>query len=293
VDLSASGRSPLHIDCSSAKKRPCVSIIDSGTTLLSFPTEVHENLLAEINQGCKDGRSGCLEQVEKSATCSGEHFDQLPDLHFTLGGQNLTMSPTQYMAPMEVAATRSSAYKNGEPKLGLDVRQTPVSLSSDAPVDGTATVNACVPLFASMDEQTDYGSMIIMGMPFLRAYAVNFDRANAKMLASPVPVGSTLCAECPGPRAKTKQLDHHEHRADQNDDAEDAAFAVSHGTDEAESTEDTTLDKVRKANGTGIGLPFDHKRPMRMSEIRRPTLFGWERSAHETSRRRRNPQFII
>eukprot|EP00966_Prymnesium_polylepis_P181795 4211352-Prymnesium_polylepis.1 len=50
-----------------------------------------------------------------------------------------------------------------------------------------------------MDEMTDHGPMIILGAPFLRQYAVAFDRtdANARRMGYyKVPTGSSLCTSC-------------------------------------------------------------------------------------------------
>jgi len=56
-----------------------------------------------------------------------------------------------------------------------------------------------MPAFMTMEEMTDHGPMIILGAPFLRAYAVVFDRSNpqARTLGMhAVPSGSHMCSGC-------------------------------------------------------------------------------------------------
>jgi hypothetical protein len=53
----------------------------------------------------------------------------------------------------------------------------------------------CVPMLSSMDERTTSGALVILGMPFLREYAVYFDRSDWGMSVAQIH-GEHVCSKC-------------------------------------------------------------------------------------------------
>ena len=95
----------LSAGCMLAQYGACPTIIDSGTTLLAFPRLVHNAIQQGIDRACP----GCLEALQQGETCSHRHMSRLPELTFTLGGQEVSLSPSTYMAPMEVCVQAAAA----------------------------------------------------------------------------------------------------------------------------------------------------------------------------------------
>jgi hypothetical protein len=78
----------------------CAAIIDSGTTLLMFPTSVVDSLYSSIEAGCTE--RNCLLALQEQVTCSGDAYNGLPNLELKVGGQTLLLPPRVYMGEMEV-----------------------------------------------------------------------------------------------------------------------------------------------------------------------------------------------
>jgi len=165
--------------CGAPTYSSCPTLIDSGTTLLTFPTAVLDVLLDGLDTACP----GCLEAVQQSAQCTGASYDALPDLSFTLGGMEVSLPPSVYMAPMAVT-------------LEYIVRYGPFTF----PVSKAGV--RCVPLFSSTEMSTTSGPMVILGMPFLREYVTRFTREpNSSMafakVGSVVSGSARVCSRCP------------------------------------------------------------------------------------------------
>lgn len=62
-------------------KSSCAAIIDSGTSLLTVPTKVHNDLFKYL----------------QSLDASCDHMDQLPSLVFKLGDKELQLPPNMYI----------------------------------------------------------------------------------------------------------------------------------------------------------------------------------------------------
>jgi hypothetical protein len=55
----------------------------------------------------------------------------------------------------------------------------------------------CMPLFMGQDTRTDYGPLVIFGMPFFTAYATTFDRTNRQLsITSLAHAPKQLCDRC-------------------------------------------------------------------------------------------------
>ena len=96
--VGVSGSSTTTTTCSSTF--PCAALLDTGTTLLTLPTALSEEVLAAIENGCP--LDGCLDQLQRRPSCHGKYMDALPEITFTLGGVALSLPPSAYMGEMEV-----------------------------------------------------------------------------------------------------------------------------------------------------------------------------------------------
>ena len=166
-----------------AGSQPCAAIIDSGTTLLALPSQLHELIIETIESKCS--ANNCLLDLQKQETCSGKKFEQLPTLTFNLGGHPVNVPPSTYMGELEVELPTEEA------------AAAPFSLKA------YAVGTRCVPLFMSMDTPTDHGPLLIMGMPFLREYATTFDRVRGGVSIAAIPKGSQVCHGCNGDAGTT------------------------------------------------------------------------------------------
>ena len=158
---------------------PCATIIDSGTTLLAFPESVVDTLYRTIEAGC--AQTNCLLSLQDQETCDGPHFEAMPNLELRVGGQDLVLPPSVYMGEMNVDIPTSKKAKVGEYEVYLP--------------EYTQGIR-CVPLLSSIDETTMLGPMSILGMPFLRQYAVYFDRKTWAMSVAEIKKGSGVCSRC-------------------------------------------------------------------------------------------------
>jgi len=127
---------PFHLGCSDG----CNAIVDSGTSLLVVPTLVAQRLMEMLHAFDYDcGR-----------------VDQMPHLHFNLGGHAFSLPPEAY--------------------IGEVIGVVPKPLRSwfrDGGLPFTAEVK-CNLLVMSGDEATKQGPMWILGMPFFRYYYTTF-----------------------------------------------------------------------------------------------------------------------
>ena len=60
----------------------------------------------------------------------------------------------------------------------------------------------CTPAFVELDELTNRGQMVILGIPFLRSYATTFDRGDGKSIPSTISFARVddtpgICSKCP------------------------------------------------------------------------------------------------
>jgi len=166
VHAMANGTDTEYGTCSQAPG--CAAIVDSGTSLIAVP----EAMLNDL--------SPILDSVESD--CS--NIASLPSIKLDAGdGHVFELPPSQWVIKMK------DVKQVKEQQVGPFV----------LPYYTGKTEDECMPAFMSMSEQTDHGPMIILGAPFLRQYAVTFDRTNPEnrtMGYYQVPDGSRLCAGC-------------------------------------------------------------------------------------------------
>ena len=177
---------PSSSECSEHSK--CAAIIDSGTTLLTFPKSVVHSLYTAIEMGCSE--ADCLLTLQDQKECSGPHYNALPNLELRVGGVDLVLTPRVYMGEMDVdisAASMDETDGKGDRKIK--------NSHLDASIRDYAVGIRCVPMLSSMDERTTSGALVILGMPFLREYAVYFDRSDWGMSVAQIH-GEHVCSKC-------------------------------------------------------------------------------------------------
>lgn len=159
----------------------CAVIVDSGTSLIALPTMLLEEILETVGEVRED--------------CSNLH--QLPNITIQMSGSAFTLPPQIYVARMrdvsDASALRFSPFgfkhierKQAKLKQAWGTSSTSASQSSDV----------CVPAFVEMDAFTNQGPMIILGIPFLRAYAAKFDRSSKTIGLAELPMGASTCTTC-------------------------------------------------------------------------------------------------
>ena len=104
--------------------------------------------------------SSCLLALQSEQNCSGAIFDALPDIGFSLGGQELSIPPSAYMASMLVdvpAYARLGPFIFKVYKEGVRCVPTLSAFGADQKVRWT-----------SKDGTERMGAMAIFGQPFFR-----------------------------------------------------------------------------------------------------------------------------
>jgi len=212
MSAGSAGSSVIDVEsaCSDGPNNTCGAIIDSGTTLLTFPPKLHAAVRAAINDACPN----CLETLENKEECGGAAFMALPDLNFVMGGVEISLPPSIYMASMSISL-------EGVAKIGPFV--LPFTLPGVR----------CVPLFSDIEQVTNIGPLIIMGMPFMRSYATVFNRTTQAMSVAAVSASDNNCVSCPG-EEDDYEMEWWKIKYDENGEMRDAASS------ESESSNSTT-----------------------------------------------------
>jgi len=178
----------------------CAAIIDSGTSLMSLPSVMAWTLLEKIGVGY-------------SADCS-DVMDRLPDIVFTIEGKDFRMGPRDYM----VVVDSDDLTEAGTIKAGSAAALSSSSKAHIGPFGvkhlrpkGSSGGSQCAPAFTELDETTNRGKMVILGMPFLRSYATSFDRGDGKPGSATIrfaKVGDNagVCSTCESAMENTERL---------------------------------------------------------------------------------------
>ena len=146
----------------------CAAIIDSGTSLMSLPSKMAWKVLDAIGVGF-------------SADCS-DVMGRLPDIVFTIEGTSFRMAPSDYMVVVDSDdLTEQGLIRSGSPTALSSTKHHvgPFGVKHLRPKH-SAAASQCAPAFTELDESTNRGKMVILGMPFLRSYATSFDRGDGK-----------------------------------------------------------------------------------------------------------------
>jgi hypothetical protein len=153
------GRAHLEDDASKAMKKAakkkhigctdesCSAVIDTGTSLIVAPTEMAQQVFEAMQQW-----------IEAGGTC--DDLSQLPDLEFMLNGHPFTLPPEAYIGSMD-----------GD--LGADMKGFMPHLYQEHHRKLYDSVG-CQPLIMTMDADSQFGPLWIIGMPFFRNYFTNF-----------------------------------------------------------------------------------------------------------------------
>jgi len=157
----------------------CAAIVDSGSSLISLPAKMLYTLLEQLPPGY-------------SNDCG--NFSALPELTLTIEGQQFKMKPRDYMvmvnnddlqkADAARSARAQAAFAASERKVVWGNHESNTAIHRIGPFGvkhlRPKTVGAytqCTPAFTELDETTNEGPMVVLGLPFLRAYATTFDRS--------------------------------------------------------------------------------------------------------------------
>ena len=169
----------------------CGAILDSGSSFSALPPR----RLKMVNHFLQGGFFPC------------SAIDQLPNLDFFLNGHKFTLKPEDYMVAMDTSAEESARLRLMHTQL-LSKRTELSAVGDSAQVrdlhregisaqlleaatqllsNATASQEAgslsegfgsgiCVPAMTDLDELTNMGPMLILGVPFMRAFHATFSR---------------------------------------------------------------------------------------------------------------------
>lgn len=138
LGVSADGSFNDVLGC---QDRPCSAVFDSGTSLISAP------------QRAIDAIEGLLaKRADPNGDCSD--LTGLPDLEFTIDGMWLSLPPQAYVGQVDDVVTSDIA--NLMPHLRA------------------RTAGSCVPILMSLDSDSQFGPLWVLGMPFFRKYYATF-----------------------------------------------------------------------------------------------------------------------
>jgi len=130
----------------------CGAIIDSGTSLIAAPSSASPLINA-------------LKDMIKP-DCS--NIDSLPVLHLTVGGVPIELPPRAYVIKASM--------------LGLRIPLDPVGVWDFIWNGPTTTVgDQCTVAFMTIEKQSQFGPVWILGMPFMRYYYTVFERSTKKI----------------------------------------------------------------------------------------------------------------
>lgn len=183
----------FSVDCQPA----CAAVIDSGTSLMSLPSVMVYSLLDQIGS-------------DYSPDCSDVAM-KLPNIVLTLEGQKFYLRPQDYMVVVDsddltdtglIHPDSSNVLMDAPGRIGpfgvAHLRPRPTSFSF---TNSTSRLK-CTPAFVELDELTNRGQMVILGIPFLRSYATTFDRGDGKSHQSTMSFARVddtpgICSKCP------------------------------------------------------------------------------------------------
>lgn len=121
----------------------CGAIVDTGTSLLGVPTETFKAI------------ADALEKYVLASDCSD--LSVFPDLIITVGGHKLRLPPASYIGIMD----------------GMPTDQVGKYLHMNR--DRSSEAQCQLLLMDLGQELTQFGPMVILGMPFFREYYTTFD----------------------------------------------------------------------------------------------------------------------
>jgi hypothetical protein len=140
------------------------------------PTETFNKLSKEVGHVNKD--------------CSNR--DSLPDVTLTMGGKSFSIESKYYV--VKTVAESATGAKAAEARKGKIAAARAAGFGIEHLVQKEAEV--CQLAFFAMDEPTNEGNMVILGIPFLRAYAAHLSRQGNGSISLSKVSGSDMCTKC-------------------------------------------------------------------------------------------------
>jgi hypothetical protein len=142
----------------------CGVLVDTGTSLITVPEYMQENLIKVLTErGIQD--------------CSD--LTDFPKLSFRLGNRDFVLPPESYIADAGQRNSTSLGMVHGQTKFfTMPLTKEDARKAQQATSQGkSALVGSCMLLVSSLPcpFPTQWGPMVIMGMPLFRTYAVQFD----------------------------------------------------------------------------------------------------------------------
>lgn len=176
------------VDC----KPNCAAIIDSGTSLMALPSVMAWSLLDQIGPGYSDDCSDIV--------------GTLPDIVLELEGQKFYMKPKDYMVVVDSDDLTEAGIIKPNSRTALSETTAnhigPFGVTHLRPKEGSSKSSQCAPAFMELDELTNKGQMVILGIPFLRSYATTFERGatpkDNKIHFAQVDGNKGRCSTCSG-----------------------------------------------------------------------------------------------
>jgi len=149
--------------------RSCGGIVDSGTSLLTVPQYVMDELEKKVTQEHPD------------LDCSD--LSKFPTLRFKLGDKQLSLPPQSYvMASGKLDTQKKNKFLAFKP---IPLTKKDLNLVKEAKSKGQSVkVESCILMMSATDKnqpETDHGPMVIFGMALFRKYAVQFDLSGDAM----------------------------------------------------------------------------------------------------------------
>jgi len=161
VDFGAYG--PEHTEVDVGCKDGCGILVDTGSSFITLP----QPMLKRLVEGLAD----------RVADCSD--LSVFPSLSFNIGGRDLVLPPDAYLANAGQLMSHNLGTSIGPRKLlTLPLTKEDAKLAQQAASNGTSVlVGSCVVLLTTLPcpTPTQWGPLIIVGMPLFRTYSVQFD----------------------------------------------------------------------------------------------------------------------
>jgi len=147
-----------------------VAIVDTGTSLLSFP----QSVMDAINEALQELQFDCSRMKE------------LPKMKFEIEGVTHFLAPEDYVAISD--GSMYGLYQKMGVKDGLAMNKLFFHQPGKPQFIDKVTGHECMLLFTSpLNQESPEGEMAILGMPFFREYEISFDFCTKEMFTKRSP----------------------------------------------------------------------------------------------------------
>jgi len=156
----SAGQAEIDVGCGSG----CGILVDTGASFITVPQAMLQRVVDGLNQ------RGIMD-------CSD--LSKFPNLSFKLNGQAFELPPESYLADAGQRAAFNMGLQHGQTDFfTMPMTREDAMRSKKAAFEGKSiSVGQCMLLLDSLPcpLPTQWGPLIIMGMPLFRTYAVQFD----------------------------------------------------------------------------------------------------------------------